>query len=257
MKFLLIYCLRDALASIPPYWARTYPYYRKVFVSQTGQPGVVCFGQYLNFTWTLRTYSTYLRRTTLNFAKQSGYWFIFTPVSVPIPTVHSCFLVKLPQSANIKFWGDQILSTPEQVWVFYLTSNSCCDAIILGSKLTFPVFFHNSKSVDKEAVPIGLYFNCWHKTIQPTIYWFIMCPRNGCNTFIFMIFICKSYIKIGLNYNLNSPSSPQRWRDTVYSFHCRIKLMKVIKIELAVQLLRTTFLFSAVSAFPELAGRHK
>lgn len=26
-------------------------------------------------------------------------------------------------------------------------------------------------------------------------------------TFIFMIFICKSYIKIGVNYNSNSPSS--------------------------------------------------
>lgn len=33
--------------------------------------------------------------------------------------------------------------------------------------------------------------------------------------------------------------------------------MKAIKIELAVQLLRATLLFSAVSALPELAGRHK
>lgn len=33
--------------------------------------------------------------------------------------------------------------------------------------------------------------------------------------------------------------------------------MKVIKIELAVQLLRTTLLLSAVSAFPELGGKHK
>lgn len=33
--------------------------------------------------------------------------------------------------------------------------------------------------------------------------------------------------------------------------------MKVIKIELAVQLLRATLLLSAVSAFPELGGKHK
>lgn len=33
--------------------------------------------------------------------------------------------------------------------------------------------------------------------------------------------------------------------------------MKIIKIELAVQLLRTILLLSAVSAFPELGGKHK
>lgn len=33
--------------------------------------------------------------------------------------------------------------------------------------------------------------------------------------------------------------------------------MKMIKIELAVQLLRATMLLSAVSAFPECGGKHK
>lgn len=61
---------------------------------------------------------------------------------------------------------------------------------------------------------------------------------------------------MGLNYNFNSPFSSHD-EEIRHSFHCRIKLMKAIKIEHVAKLLSTTLLFSAVSALPELAGRHK